>query len=263
MGDAAHRGCATLERLAVDAVDAGWTADVAASARPGPERHRRRGRRPGPRRVAARRTSGCAVERLEPPARRRRAPTRTGPATRCRATGCRSCSGGSGGPAAGGSCSSAMSTSSRSATSRPGRATRGRASVDGDRLYGRGAVDMKGGVASILGARAGARRRRPRGPARGRDPRRDRALGGGRRAGHARRDPRRRDRRHGRHHRADRPRRRHRPCRRDHVQAHGPGPRRACIGAPRGHLRARQPADARPRARGGRDRRATPPRPTR
>ena len=88
-------------------------------------------------------------------------------------------------------------------------------------LYGRGACDMKGGVAAILGG--APRRRRDR---RGRSARRARSLvafvpvGGGRRPGDARRDPGRRDRRRRRHHRADRPRGRHRPRRRDHVPAH-------------------------------------------
>ena len=43
------------------------------------------------------------------------------------------------------------------------------------RLYGRGACDMKGGVAAILGGGPGARRVRGRGPARRRAPRRARA----------------------------------------------------------------------------------------
>ena len=49
-------------------------------------------------------------------------------------------------------CCRATWTSCRPAIPRRGRSTRGRAEVRGGRLFGRGACDMKGGVAAILGA---------------------------------------------------------------------------------------------------------------
>ena len=131
------------------------------------------------------------------------------------------------------------------------------------RLFGRGACDMKGGVAAILGAvralaaSAGGR------PARRRAPRRARAGRGGRRPGHARRDPGRGNRRSRDHHRAVEPRDRRRPRRGDHVPPDGAragGPRQP---APRGRLGARQPVRRPARAGGRRDRAGTRRRRTR
>ena len=65
---------------------------------------------------------------------------------------------------------------------------------DGE-LHGRGACDMKGGIAAILGRGPGARSDRRAGPAAGRAGRRAGPVRGGRRPGDARRDPGRRDRR--------------------------------------------------------------------
>ena len=91
------------------------------------------------------------------------------------------------------------------------------ADIRDDALYGRGACDMKGGVAAILAAvRALGARRRPRSARRGAG-RRVRPVRGGRRAGDARRDPGRRDRRSRDHHRAVEPRCRRGACGRDHV----------------------------------------------
>ena len=120
-------------------------------------------------------------------------------------------------------------------------------------LYGRGACDMKGGVAAILAAvRALERRGRPRSPRRRAD-RRARPVRGGRRAGHARGDPGRRDRRPGDHPGAVEPRHRRRPRRRHHVPADRPGPGRPRLAAPRRRLRARQAVRPLRGARGRRD----------
>ena len=127
-------------------------------------------------RAAARARSGVAVERIEPdPATSRAGPGLAGRGDAARRR-CRSSSAGSAGRAAGGSCSSATSTSCRPAIRRPGRSTRGAARSATAQLYGRGACDMKGGVAAILGGASG--RSATRGAADaldGRGPRRLRA----------------------------------------------------------------------------------------
>ena len=166
---------------------------------------------------------------------------------------CRSSSGGPVARADAGSSCPATSMSCRPAIRRPGRPTRGAREVRDDALYGRGACDMKGGVAAILAAvRALGASWRSR-PARRRTHRRVRPVRGGRRPGHARRDPRRR---HGRprdHHRAVEPRRRRRPRRRDHVPPDRAGSRGPRVAATRGRLRARQPVHPEPGARRRRD----------
>ena len=119
-------------------------------------------------------------------------------------------------------------------------------------VYGRGACDMKGGVASILGAI------RALGEA-GDLERLDgellvalRPVRGGRRAGDPGRDPCRRDRRPRDHPGAVQSRCRRRSCRGDHVPVDRSGPGRARIAAPRRRLGARQAVRAQPGARGGR-----------
>ena len=147
---------------------------------------------------------------------------------------CRSSSGGPGERAGAGSSCRVTSMSCRPAIRRPGRPTRGAAEVRDGALYGRGACDMKGGVAADPRPPSGrSGERRPR-PARRRAHRRARPVRGGRRPGDARRDPGRRDRRPRDHPRAVEPRHRRRPCRRDHVPAD-----RARVGRPTPHSAAR------------------------
>ena len=149
---------------------------------------------------------------------------------------------------------------------RPGdldRATRGPARCATGELYGRGACDMKGGVAAILGAvralgATGALER-----LQGELIVALRAVRGGRRPGHAGGDPGRRHRRPVRHPGAVVAGRRRRPRRRDHVPADRPGSGRAREPPDRGRVRARQPlatscARSRPTRRA-----ATRPRPIR
>ena len=152
-------------------------------ASPGP----RRPSRPGP--PTALRELGLAVEVVRPGPGRRSAPTRPGRARRCRGRRCRSSSAG---PAAPGG--RRLILSGHLDVVPPGDPATWTADPWGGEirdgaLYGRGACDMKGGVAAILAAvRALGARGRPR-PARRRAGRRARAVRGGRRAGHAGRDP--------------------------------------------------------------------------
>ena len=137
--------------------------------------------------------------------------------------------------AAGGSSCPGISTSCRRAIPRPGPPTRGAARSATGALYGRGACDMKGGVAAILGAVRALGAAGDLDRLDGELDRRARPVRGGRRPGHARGDPGRRDRRPRDHHRAVQPRRRRRPRRRDHVPAHRS---RAAPPTPRSDARA-------------------------
>ena len=126
------------------------------------------------------------------------------------------------------------------------------AEIRDGRLYGRGAVDMKGGCASILAALRALVVVRGRGRARRGAGRRLRPVRGGRRPGDARRDPGGDHRGHGGHHGADGSRDRRRPRRRAHVPAHRPGAGGPRLDAARGGVGARQADGPRPRARGRR-----------
>ena len=186
--------------------------------------------------------------------RRRSAPTRTGRARRWRGRRCRSSSGGPGAPVGGGSILSGHLDVVPPGDPATWTVDPWGGEIRDGALYGRGACDMKGGVAVDPRRGPGARARAgDLDAARRRADRRARPVRGGRRAGDAGRDPGRRDRRPGDHHRAVQPRCRRRPRRRDHVpadRARAGGPR---LAAARGRLRARQAVRARPGARGRRD----------
>ena len=91
--------------------------------------------------------SRCSI-----PTRRTSATTPPGRARRCRARRCRSCSGGPGGRAAGGSCCRGHVDVVPPGDPATWTADPWAGEVRDGELYGRGANDMKGGVAAILGA---------------------------------------------------------------------------------------------------------------